>query len=356
MLRVIQWATGNVGREAVAAVHRHADLTLVGALVYNSAKAGCDVGELAGIGPIGVTATADVEEILALEADCVLYMAQGELDPTGALRDICALLTSGKNVISTALTSLIYPKSAGEDVVLQLQAACAAGGVSFHGTGIEPGWAGEVLPLTMSGILGHVDSILVQELMDYATYSSTEVMFDIMGFGKKPDEPVLMSDPELVGSAFRAPLLLIADALGADIERFEYSREVAVAAAPVTVAAGTIETGTVSAQRFSCTGVVEGRRALTVEHVTRAGADQAPDWPTGRGWRVTIEGVPSMVLDARIAVNGEDDTQQGCLATAMHAVHAIAPVCAAAPGIRTFLDLPMICGRGTLGGAGKRPR
>ena len=114
------------------------------------------------------------------------------------------------------------------------------------------------------------------------------------------------------------------------------------------MACGTIDAGTVSAQRFAYSGIVNGREALTVEHVTRMGADQAPEWPTGRGWRVTIEGEPSMTLDSRIAVNGEDDTEQGCLATAMHAVHAIAPVCAAESGIKTFLDLPMITGRGIL--------
>jgi hypothetical protein len=58
MLRVIQWATGTVGREAVAAVHAHPDLQLVGALVYSADKAGRDVGEICGIGPIGVKATA----------------------------------------------------------------------------------------------------------------------------------------------------------------------------------------------------------------------------------------------------------------------------------------------------------
>ena len=150
MLRVVQWATGNVGREAVAAVHAHRELTVVGALVYDERKAGRDVGEVCGIGPIGVTATADRDAILGVDADCALYMAQGEMDPTGALDDICALLPSGKNVVSTALTSLIYPKSAGDEVVAALEAACAAGGTSFHGTGIEPGWAGEVFPLTMS--------------------------------------------------------------------------------------------------------------------------------------------------------------------------------------------------------------
>src|SRR6266545_7686590 len=124
MLRVVQWATGNVGREAVAAVHRHRDLTLVGAFVYDDAKAGRDVGEVCGSGPIRVTATTDRDEILALDAECALYMAQGEMDPTGALDHICALLESGKNVVSTALTSLIYPKSAGEEVVDRLEEAC----------------------------------------------------------------------------------------------------------------------------------------------------------------------------------------------------------------------------------------
>jgi hypothetical protein len=348
MLRVVQWATGNVGREAVAAVHRHRDQTVVGALVYDPDKAGRDVGELCGIGPIGVTATTDVDAILALEADCVLYMAKGELNPSGAIDDICALLASGKNVVSTALTSLIYPKSAGADVVEQLENACAAGESSFHGTGIEPGWAGEVLPLTMSGILGRIESIVVQELMDYATYDSTEVMSDIMGFGQAPDAPVPLSDAELVGAAFRAPLMMMADGLGAEIENFEYRRDVALATEPITAAFGVIETGMVSAQRFACIAIVNGRPALTVEHITRVGADQAPEWPTGRGWRVTVEGEPSMVLDSRIAVHGEDDTQQGCLGTAMHAVHAVSPVCNAAPGIQTFLDLPLICGRGAL--------
>jgi len=348
VLSVVQWATGNVGREAVAAVHRHPDLELVGAFVYDGAKAGRDVGEVCGLGPIGVTATDDRDAIVALDADCVLYMAQGEMDPAGALDDICALLASGKNVVSTAVTALIYPKASGDEVVERLEQACATGGSSFHGTGIEPGWAGEVLPLTMSGILGRIDSILVQELMDYSTYAVAGMMVDIMGFGLPPDAPVPMADPELAGSVFRAPLLMVADVLGAAVERFEFRREVAVASQRLVADFGVIEPGMVSAQRFSCTAIVGGREALTIEHITRIGPDQAPDWPTGRGWRVTVEGEPSMVLDATIAVHGEDDTRQGCLGTAMHAVHAIAPVCAAEPGIRTFLDLPMITAKGAL--------
>jgi hypothetical protein len=350
MLRVVQWATGTVGRHAVAAIASHPELQLVGALVYSAAKAGRDVGELCGLGPLGITTTTDPDDIVAQDADCVLYMPQGEMNPMGALDDICLLLASGKNVVSTAVTSLIYPASMGADVVDKLEAACAAGGTSFHATGIEPGWAAEVLPLTMSGLFGRIDSLLVQELLDYSTYDVAFMLFDVMGFGKAPDAPVPLADPVLAGSTFRASLMLVADGLGATIDDFTYDRRVSVAATPFDVKAGRIEAGTVSAQRFSCSAIIGGRAALTIEHITRLGDGQAPEWPTGRGWKVTVEGRPSMVLESRIATHGEDETDQGCLGTAMHAVHAIAPVCAAAPGIRTFLDLPTIMGRGVLNG------
>jgi 2,4-diaminopentanoate dehydrogenase len=348
VVRVVQWATGSVGRHALAAMIEHPELDVVGVFVYSDDKMGRDAGELAGTAPIGVVATKDRDEILALAADCVVYMPQGEMDPMGALDDICALLASGKNVISTAVTALIYPASMGRKVVERLEAACAAGASSFHATGIEPGWASEVLPLTMSGLFRRIDSLLVQELLDYSSYASTDMLFDIMGFGRPPDADVPGSDPALLGGTFRAPLMLLADGLGAPIDDFVYERDIAVADDPFDVAAGRVETGTVSAQRFSATAIVDGRRALTVEHITRLRETEAPDWPRGRGWKVTVHGEPSMVLEAQIATQGEDENDQGCLGTAMHAVHAIVPVCAAPPGIRTFLDLPTIVGRDTL--------
>lgn len=355
-LRVVQWATGNVGAHAVAAVHDHADLELVGAFVYDAAKAGRDVGEICGIGEIGIAATSNADDIDALDADCVLYMPAGEWNPAGALDDVCRLLASGKNVVSTAVTAWIYPPSVGTDVADRLEAACRAGGSSFHATGIQPGWAAEVLPLTMSGLFRRIDSLLVQEVMDYTTYAVPFILFDVMGFGKRPDEPVPLADPAIGASPFKAPLMLVAAGLGATIDDYLWEREVAVSAVPVDVKAGRIEAGTVAAQRFSCTAIIEGRRALTIEHITRLGADQAPDWPQGRGWKVTVEGLPSMMLESRIAIHDEDDTDQGCLGTAMHAVHAIAPVCAALPGVRTFLDLPTIVGRGVLSTRTGSPR
>jgi hypothetical protein len=203
VLRVVQWATGAVGRHAVAAMAEHPDLEVVGALVYSDDKAGRDVGEFCGVGPIGVTATKDRDEILALDADCVLYTARGEMDPMGALDDICALLASGKNVVSTAVTSFIYPASAGRQVVERLEKSCAEGRTSFHATGIAPGWAAEVLPLTMSGLFCRVDSLVVLELLDYSSYNSADMLFDIMGFGRQPDADVPGANAVLLSGTFR---------------------------------------------------------------------------------------------------------------------------------------------------------
>ncbi|TMA35117.1 MAG: hypothetical protein E6J87_04705 [Deltaproteobacteria bacterium] len=103
--RVIQWATGGVGRAAIDGILSHPELELVGCWVHSPEKAGRDVGELAGIGVIGVRATNDVAELLALEADCVMY------SPIMAKREeVIRILESGKNVVTPL--NWFYPNKA----------------------------------------------------------------------------------------------------------------------------------------------------------------------------------------------------------------------------------------------------
>lgn len=349
MFKVVQWATGPVGRYAMAAVVDHPELELVGAYVYTDEKVGKDLGEIASIGPIGVTATNDRDAILAMDADCVIYMAMSEADPMAAITDICDILASGKNVVSTSITPMINPVAMGPEILGMLEQACAKGGSSFHGTGIEPGWAAEVLPLTMSGVFRFIDHLTVQELLDYSTYDHAFNLFDGMGFGRTPDdETVLWRQAEVIGGFFVASLMLMAEALEAEIDEITYDRQTWATDEPFDIPAGHIAAGTVAAMRFSATAIIGGRPALTVEHVSRVREDAAPDWPNGQGWRVTVEGLPSMVLEAKIGIHGEDHNAQACLGTAMHAVHAVVPVCKAEPGIRRFLELPTIFGRHSL--------
>src|SRR5262249_40836032 len=126
--RVIQWATGGVGRAAIEGILDHPDLELVGCWVHSAAKSGKDVGELVDRGPVGVMASNDVDEVLAIDADCVVYA------PLLADPDVVArILRSGKSV-STPV-GWVYPD---RSKTADLEAACAAGNATLHGTGIHP--------------------------------------------------------------------------------------------------------------------------------------------------------------------------------------------------------------------------
>jgi hypothetical protein len=346
-LRVVQGGTGIVGRHAIAGMLSHPDMELAGVFVRRPENAGRDAGELAGLAPCGVRTTGSIEEILSLEADCVFHAGRAQRDIGPVVDEICSILRSSKNVVSITASPLIYPKSIGGDVAAKLEEACQAGNSSFHGTGIEPGWASEVVPLTLSGILHRVDCLTVQEIMDYTSYDNAEMLFDFMGFGRAPSAERERAKAASVLPAFRAPLMMVTDALGAQVDDFVFHFETALTDQTFTIPAGEIAQGTVSAMRFGLSAIVGGRAAMVVEHITRVGTGQAPNWPQGRGWRCHVEGKPSFRLEADIAVNpGEDDNDQACQATAMHGVNAIPPVCAAPAGIRTFLDLPIISGRG----------
>ena len=104
------------GRLALRGIIEHPDLELVGVLVHNPDKAGKDAGELCGLPPVGVRATNDPGEILALKPDAVSYMATGDLRPGEAVDDLCRVLEAGINVIRIHLRRF----SASPDAVLPL--------------------------------------------------------------------------------------------------------------------------------------------------------------------------------------------------------------------------------------------
>ncbi|MFY1621251.1 hypothetical protein, partial [Micromonospora sp. WMMD736] len=180
-LRVIQWGTGAVGREVLEAVLGRDDLSLVGVKVYSDDKDGADAGTLAGRGPVGVAATTDTDEILALDADCVVYTPRNtDLD------DVCALLASGKNVVTTAF--LFHPERRPAADRDRLLAACRQGSATVHGSGLNPGNVSGALPLALSGMSRTIEKVTLQERADWSVYDSTAITFDNMSFGRPPAE------------------------------------------------------------------------------------------------------------------------------------------------------------------------
>ena len=217
MYRVAQWSTGNVGRLALRGILQHPDLELAGVLVHSPDKAGRDAGELAGLAPAGVAATTDPAEIVGLDADCVSYTATGDLRPDDAVADMARILEAGTNVVSTSVVPLVYPPSAPARYTEPLEAACKAGGVSCLTTGIDPGFANDLIPFAFLGACERVDSVRVMEILDYSTYLQADVLFDIMGFGQSLDELPLILQPGVIGLAWGCTVSVLAAGLGVEI-------------------------------------------------------------------------------------------------------------------------------------------
>ncbi|HEX3796764.1 MAG TPA: hypothetical protein VHV57_19885 [Acidimicrobiales bacterium] len=342
--KVIQWATGGVGRAAMGAVLDHPELELAGAWVHSADKDGVDLGTLAGRSAIGIHATRDIDALLATDADCVLY------SPFMADPDVvAALLRSGKNVVTPL--GWFYPPAQERG---RFDAIAKEGGVTLHGTGIHPGGITERFPLMVSALSGSITHVRAEEFSDIRTYGAPDVVRDWMLFGKSPEEARGSIMTAALGTGFCQSVLMVADVLGFDIDPdLRATHEMAVATAPIDSPIGPIAPGTVAAQRFRWEATVDGEPVVTAAVNWLMGeADLDPAWhfgPAGERFEVEVTGDPSC-LTTFTKLHPESvaaglERNPGIVATAQHCVNAIPYVCAAAPGLRTYLDLPLVAGR-----------
>jgi len=347
--RVIQWSTGNVGRYALRAIIGHPELELAGLWVHSEKKSGMDAGELAGVGPVGIVATNDADGLLESEADCVCYTATADLRLMDAIEDLCRILRAGKNVVSSSVVSLVHPDGMGPEIRQRIEDACREGQSSFLTSGIDPGFANDVLPLVLSGLAERWEEIRVQEIVNYATYDQPEVVFGTMGFGQPLDATPILLIPGALEMAWGGSVRLMAQGLGVELERIEAWHERRPAEVSFDTPIGRVEKGTMAGLRFEVRGLVDGRPRLVVEHVTRLHDDIAPDWPQSEGgYKVIVSGVPRIEVSLDMADEHGDHAVGGVVLTATRLANAIPAVCAASPGMLSALDLPPITGRGLM--------
>ena len=336
-LRVIQWATGNIGTRSLRAVIEHRDMELVGLWVSNPEKVGKDAGDLAGTAPCGVTATNSVDALVATEADCVLYMRQGtDID------ELCRLLASGKNVVTTR-GDFHHPRSMDPGVRAQIEAACAAGGTSIYSTGSSPGFITEALSLPLLSLSRRLDCLTIDEYADMTSRNSPDLLFNVMGYGVSPGE-FDQRKVDYVKHDFAGSLAQIADAAGIEIDSWDAFGELSAARNRVEIAAGVIEAGTVAAQRITISGMKDGKPRLRFRANWYCSTDiEHADWNLREsGWRVQVEGDTPLDVNITFPVAPEDYAAFTPGLTGHRAVNAVAAVCAAAPGIRTTVDLPQV--------------
>jgi hypothetical protein len=344
VLRVVQWATGSVGVAAIRAVSEHPELELVGCWVHSKAKVGKDVGEIVGAGRLGVTATDSIDEILAMDADVVVY---APLLPNAD--EVCALLRSGKNVVSPL--GWFYPS---ESEAAPLEAAAREGNATLHGAGIGPGAATELFPLLLSVMSTGITHVRAEEFSDLRTYGAPDVLRHVMGFGGTPESAIRGPMQKLLNGGFFQSVRLIVDRLGFAAEPLiRTSQQVAVATAPIESPIGVIAPGEVAGRRFCWDAVVTNTIVVRVAVNWLMGEENLdPAWtfgPAGERYEIQVRGHPNTFVTVKgwqpESVEEGLVSNPGVVATAAHCVNAIPATCAADPGIKGFFDLPPLTGR-----------
>jgi 4-hydroxy-tetrahydrodipicolinate reductase len=333
---VVQWATGNIGTRALRAVIEHPKLRLAGLYVHSPVKAGRDAGELCGAGPVGIAATQNIDEIIALHADCVLYMQQGcNMD------DICRLLAAGSNIVTTR-GEFHDPARLDPTVRKRVEDACRQGNTSIHGTGSSPGFITEAVPFVLTSIQRRLDLLTIDEYADVSSRNSPEMIFKIMGFGAATGAFNEHTLSHIRGS-FGPSLHQLADSLSLPLDSIEVMGEAAMARSDAHIAAGVLKAGTVAATRITVSGMRNEQPLLRFRANWYCTTDVDQSWDLREtGWRLVVEGDTPLHVDIRFPIRPDQMAATTPGYTAHRAVNAVPYVCAAPPGIRTTADLPQI--------------
>jgi hypothetical protein len=334
--KVVQWATGNVGTRSLRSVIEHPSMKLVGLYVHSKEKAGKDAGELCGLAPVGVKATNSIDDIIALKADCVLYMQQG-----ANIDDICRLLASGANVVTTRV-EFHNPPTLDPKIRERIEDACRRGGTSLHSTGSSPGFSTEALPIVLMSLQRRLDSLTINEFADVSSRNSPEMLFNVMGFGKPPaafNEHILAE----IKTGFANSLSALANAISMPLDKVEIQGEFAAVRNTVRIAAGVIEKGTVGAQRITISGMRGGRALMRMRLNWYCSKDIAEPWDLrDSGWHIVAQGDVPLDVSIGFPIAMEHYAAMTPGLTAHRAVNAVPMVCDAPPGIRTTAELTQV--------------
>jgi hypothetical protein len=346
--RVVQWTTGNVGKSSVEAISRNPNYELVGCYAWSPDKAGRDVGDLVGIESLGVAATNDVDALLALKPDCVVYNPMWiDVD------ELARILSAGVNVVASA--SFITGHNLG-DGRAKLEDACQKGGSTLFGSGVSPGFA-ELLAIVAATACDRIDKVTIAESADTTLYDSPETERPV-GFGTAIDDPNLQPMAANGTAVFAEAVRLVAESIGVELDEIKCVAEYAQTTEDLTMASWTIPAGHVAGVYASWQGIAGGRTIIDINVRWKKGQTLDPDWKLdGDGWKITIEGRPTVNMQVGFlppqdmienAKTIEDFFVLGHIMTAMPPIHAIPAVVAAPPGIVTYNDLALPQARGVV--------
>lgn len=338
--RVAVAGPGGLGASTIREIQRLPEMELAAVLAFTPSKNGKDAGELAGIGPVGVSATTDFATFLKSDAQCVIYTAR-DLGNWNSDEQILALLEAGKNVITPL--PYHYLKARGEDVEARFLTAAKKGGATLHGSGITPGFYNERLVLLLTGLTNDVTQIRFQEFFNAEPLAGALETLQLFGFGGSLEQAEANPFAAMMAENYlKQPILFAADKLGIEIERIERKPQHRVTSRAITTPATTIAPGTVALVSYAWTAYVKGKPFYTTEVYWYLGAAMRPETAKGDDfWTLEIEGRPSLRVSVEskasfaedLYIRPDEPTPPGYLSTVVAMLQAVPVVVAAAPGL-----------------------
>ena len=261
--------------------------------------------------------------------------------------EVAALLRSGKNVVTPV--GWLYPS---ERSAAPMREAALEGNATLHGTGMAPGGISEKFPLLFSAFSTGVTFVRAEEFSDLRTYEAPDVLRHVMGFGEVPEKALTGPMQKMLDSGFIQAVKMCVDKMGFNADpKVRATQEIAVATAPIDSPLGVIEPGQVAGRKFHWEALVDGEPVVRVTVNWLMGEENLdPAWtfgPAGQRYEMEVRGNPdiTIVVKGFHSEIGGEGPEYGIVGTAAHCVNSVPAVCAAEPGILTYLDLPLISGK-----------
>jgi hypothetical protein len=326
-LKVVLYGAGWIGCSIAQLLIKKKGVEIVGAVDSSPSKIGRDLGSIIGTDkPLGVVVTNDAAKLLSEVKPAVIVHATSSF-----LKEVYPQLEEivkhDVNVVSTC-EELSYPYFSSSDLASKLDKLAKNHGVTVLGTGINPGFVMDTLPITLTSVCQEIRRIQVERVMDAAGRRSP--FQKKIGVGLSVDEfKEKILDKQITGHVgLEQSVAMIADALRWKLQAIEIGAVEPVVAEKIVESKDVkIERGKVAGLRQSVRGIMDGKPVITLLFKAYIGAEEEYD-------SITIEGTPNIHEKISPCVHGD-------LATAAMIVNSIPKVINAEPGLKTMKDLPV---------------
>jgi len=324
-MRVIQYGLGPIGNRVTHYLVQRPAFQVVGAVDIDPQKEGRDVGELAGLPPVGVEVRGDARAVLSqVQADVVVLTTTSSLEK--ARPQIVEILSYGLPIVSTC-EELSYPWLTSPQISQEIVRVAREHQVAVLSTGVNPGFLMDLLPIVMTGICQQVEKVTVERFQD-AQFRRVPFQRKI-GAGLTVEQfQQRVQEGTLRHVGLTESMQMIASRMSWALDRTEDVIEPVIATRRVTVGEQVIEPGMCLGVSQVGRGTMRGREVVTLIFRASIGEPDPRD-------RIRIEGVPVVESVVPGGINGD-------VATCAITVNAIPVVMRARPGLRTMADIEPI--------------